>query len=456
MSKGVSIHIGLNRVDPAAYNGWAGTLTGCENDARAMQKIADACGYTSRLFLNDQATSAAVCEAIGQTAQELASGDYFLLSYSGHGGQVDDCNGDEDDAQDETWVLYDRMLIDDELYSLWSQFAAGVRIFVLSDSCHSGTVLKDMFYKTLPHDALRSTFRGMPVTPRYRNMPVDAQQKAQAKNQDLYRTLQWIAGNTRDTPIGASVVLISGCQDNQLSMDGDVNGLFTQNLLQVWNSGAFQGDYPGFHSEITAKMPGSQTPNYYKAGTDSAEFEAGRPFDILAGASTQPADTTSASTSASTTTDTTAGTGTGTLRNPTVTGPTSSDKSTPPTFNVDLGGNPYYVFEIARAAALFDTPPDANNADYYGTWADMNQPARLTEPQFQIPKEAWDAISGNATLYFRVCTTSSEDAWNDFRVSEVGSVTVSDARSRAVPQPSMRPPVRRRHPRRGLGSPDLR
>jgi hypothetical protein len=86
----------------------------------------------------------------------------------------------------------------------------------------------------------------------------------------------------------------------------------------------------------------------------------------------------------------------------------------------------------------------------------MNQPARLTEPKFQIPQEGWDAISGNATLYFRVCTTSSEDSWNDFHVSEVGSITVSDARSRAIPHPSLRPPVRRRHPRRGLGHPDLR
>ena len=99
MAKGISLHIGLNRVDPAAYNGWAGTLAGCENDARSMKQIADACGYSSRIMLNDQATSAAVCEAIGQTAQDLAAGDYFLLSYSGHGGQVEDCNGDDRNHQ---------------------------------------------------------------------------------------------------------------------------------------------------------------------------------------------------------------------------------------------------------------------------------------------------------------------------------------------------------------------
>jgi hypothetical protein len=32
---------------------------------------------------------------------------------------------------------------------------------------------------------------------------------------------------------GGSILRISGCQDNQLSQDGEVNGLFTGELLQV-------------------------------------------------------------------------------------------------------------------------------------------------------------------------------------------------------------------------------
>src|SRR4051794_1288691 len=130
MAKGISLHVGLNRVDPAAYNNWDGALAGCENDARSMRDIADGCGYSSTLLLNDQATAAAVLDAIGQASRQLVQDDYLFLTFSGHGGQVEDTNGDEDDQQDETWVLYDRMLVDDELYSLWSQFAAGVRIFM--------------------------------------------------------------------------------------------------------------------------------------------------------------------------------------------------------------------------------------------------------------------------------------------------------------------------------------
>ena len=53
-----------------------------------------------------------------------------------------DVIGEEADKLDETWCLYDGQLIDDELYFELSKFAAGVRILVLSDSCHSGTVVR--------------------------------------------------------------------------------------------------------------------------------------------------------------------------------------------------------------------------------------------------------------------------------------------------------------------------
>lgn len=45
---------------------------------------------------------------------------------------------------DETWVLYDRQLVDDELYKIWSKFKPLVRILVFSDSCHNGTVTRDI------------------------------------------------------------------------------------------------------------------------------------------------------------------------------------------------------------------------------------------------------------------------------------------------------------------------
>jgi hypothetical protein len=47
MAKGYSLHIGLNRVNPAAYHGWNGALSGCVNDAIAMGNICRAQGFDS-------------------------------------------------------------------------------------------------------------------------------------------------------------------------------------------------------------------------------------------------------------------------------------------------------------------------------------------------------------------------------------------------------------------------
>ena len=76
-----------------------------------------------------------------------------------------------------------------------------------------------------------------------------------------------------------SVILISGCQDNQTSLDGDHNGAFTEQLLKVWSTGAFKGDYVKFHGTITAGMPSSQTPNLFPLG-DAATFLQQRPFTV--------------------------------------------------------------------------------------------------------------------------------------------------------------------------------
>jgi hypothetical protein len=40
MPQGISVHIGLNSVDPRQYEGWAGQLTACEADAKDMQALA--------------------------------------------------------------------------------------------------------------------------------------------------------------------------------------------------------------------------------------------------------------------------------------------------------------------------------------------------------------------------------------------------------------------------------
>ena len=267
MAHGISLHIGLNRVDPTHYQGWDGALNACEQDAKDMFAIAKKGGFVPQKLLTKAATTDAVTAVIGLAAKSLSAGDIFWLTYSGHGGQVPDTNGDEADGKDETWVLYDRMLVDDELYALWGQFKAGVRILVLSDSCHSGTVTK----------AVPAFIDGGPTL---RTIPIDVENRVYRAHQQAYDGVQARVKDAAAVKVRASVLLISGCMDNQYSADGDKNGLFTGTLKQVWASGKFAGTYRKFRDQIVAKMPSDQTPNYSFIGATNAAFQAQRPFTI--------------------------------------------------------------------------------------------------------------------------------------------------------------------------------
>jgi metacaspase-1 len=269
MAIGLSLHIGLNGVDPDQYEGWDGQLAACEADAKDMAALAKKCEFkSSTLLLTKAATADAVTTALRDAAKTLKSGDLFFLTYSGHGGQVKDTNGDEEkDRMDETWCCHDREFVDDELYALWGTFKSGVRIFVLSDSCHSGTVLRN----------IPAFVSG---GPRIRAMPTTVAAKVEKAHAKLYKKIQDAHPGAEKTKVGASVLLISGCMDNQTSSDGARNGLFTGTLRAVWNNSKFKGNYRKFRDTIVAKMPSDQTPNYYFVGAANAKFEAQDPWTI--------------------------------------------------------------------------------------------------------------------------------------------------------------------------------
>jgi hypothetical protein len=291
--KAMSLHLGLNAVDPASYAGWSGELTACEFDANDMAAIAKSRDMKPTVLPTKSATRAKVLTAMRAAAKKLKAGDLFFLTYSGHGGQVPDVTGEEDDKKDETWCLYDGQLIDDELYMELSEFAAGVRILVLSDSCHSGTVTR-----AAPPDPLMMAGEG-----RSKMMPPAVAMRTYREHQKFYDGIQKevaaaagkkditnpdsalanVAVSARLTVIekdcAASVILISGCQDNQTSMDGDHNGAFSEQLLRVWNHGTYMGTYAKFYATIKAAMSASQTPNLFTLGP-AAKFMAEQPFKV--------------------------------------------------------------------------------------------------------------------------------------------------------------------------------
>ena len=64
MATGLSVHIGVNVVDPDHYGGWSGPLNCCEADADVMHEIAEAQGFQSKILKTVEATRDAVADAV--------------------------------------------------------------------------------------------------------------------------------------------------------------------------------------------------------------------------------------------------------------------------------------------------------------------------------------------------------------------------------------------------------
>ena len=290
-ARGVSLHLGLNAVSAAAYEGWSGELNACEFDAKDMTSLARASGMTPTTLLTKAATRQKVLSAMRSAARQLKAGDFFFLTYSGHGGQVPDVSGEEKDKLDETWCLFDGQLIDDELYLELTRFAEGVRILVLSDSCHSGTVTRAQPVPPPPGSGKSKMMPpavAMRTYDKHKKFYDDLQKGVQRESKAVGRVdpdamLAHVTVSNRLTDIAAAskaaVLLISGCQDNQTSMDGDHNGAFTEALLKVWNLGKFKGNYTQFHATIKASMPHTQSPNLFALGP-AGDFAKQRPFTV--------------------------------------------------------------------------------------------------------------------------------------------------------------------------------
>jgi hypothetical protein len=233
--------------------------------------------------LTKDATRIHVIQAIKRAATSLQAGDIFMLYYSGHGGQLPDLNEDEEDALDETWCLYDGQLVDDELHACLADFAAGVRVLVLSDSCHSGTVSKMFFYMAaldspaLTTPSLDPSARSMSLV---KAMPPEVAPSVYEANKGFYDPiLKSMSHNSLDKA-KARIILISGCQDNQLSLAGPFNSAFTAQLKIVWNAGKFKGNYLEFCNSIKKRLPPTQSPNYYLVGPANRQFESEPVFTI--------------------------------------------------------------------------------------------------------------------------------------------------------------------------------
>ena len=188
------------------YVGSQYALNGCVNDVYKFRELLiTKYGYNSadiRLLTNKAATRANILAEFVRLLREAVAGDSLCFSFSGHGVYIRDRNGDEGDGQDELIVSADFYgIIDDEFKAIINRYLKpGVQLFALFDNCHSGTIL-DLKYQHL---------------------------KAGAPQLKVHN-------NTNET--AGQVVCISGCRDDQVSMDayleGKYNGAMTWALVET-------------------------------------------------------------------------------------------------------------------------------------------------------------------------------------------------------------------------------
>jgi hypothetical protein len=168
------------------------TLNGALNDVEVMRDLIvhrygfDPANVT--VLTDNQATREGILQALNSLASRAGPSDTVYIHYSGHGSQVEDLSGDEEDGLDETICPQDARtpdvpdITDDEIDEIVSKFRTP-RVFIVMDSCHSGTGLRSAtsnirvrsvprdertyLYKSGPKNVLTRAVVKLPQTERY-------------------------------------------------------------------------------------------------------------------------------------------------------------------------------------------------------------------------------------------------------------------------------------------------
>ena len=246
----VGINIGLLYVDKKAY-GTDASCPGCDHDAVALNRILRKCGFTTKLFLNNEATWYNIKTTLAKYASELESGDLLVITAAGHGGQVRDTNGDETDGLDETWLLYDKEVPDDEILETIKKFKSGVRIVLINDQCHS-------------EGNFRSFVRGV--------------QQAVSFGHWGKREGHPLVSEEGDGQVsvveesGPSLIQFAGCRENNVSYGSSTGGEWTSALVSAFNPELSWREW----FDKAARIPRKQAPQWVEYGPVTDAFRNGK------------------------------------------------------------------------------------------------------------------------------------------------------------------------------------
>ena len=252
--------IGINN-----YPGTHMDLQGCVNDANDWAAALAARGFKVAKLLDDQATKAAMVKAMNDLIGKASTGDSLVITFSGHGTYQPDTDGDEADGLDEALCPYDlqtkgEALIDDEIRQIFGARKSGVRIVLISDSCHSGTVTR-----------AAAAEKDADTRPRFMPMGNWLPAKLLPKDRAGKPATTMVAPAGTSPLLGAysnklGDLLLSGCKEgpNNYSYDarigGRYNGAFTSYALKALKGLKEGATYADWHKAIVKYLPSASYP----------------------------------------------------------------------------------------------------------------------------------------------------------------------------------------------------
>jgi hypothetical protein len=226
-------------------------LMGCVNDANDWAALLtehyDFPTADVRLMTDAEATKANVMAALGDLLAGATDGDVLVFTNSSHGSYMPDESGDEPDTYDETLCphdIEDSMILDDELRTAFADLPAGVRLTVISDSCHSGSTtrvaLSDIIPGTRTEDDRRIRFLNPALV---RDVKI-LQNPARAKPR-RYET--YPESDMKE-------LLLSGCTDEEVSYDASIDGAYHGAMTYHALKAIREADYQITYADLVARL----------------------------------------------------------------------------------------------------------------------------------------------------------------------------------------------------------
>lgn len=210
-------------------------LNGCVNDLIDLGVTLITMGvipptpFHLRILTDQRATKKNILRGLDWLLAGAKEGDLRIFSYSGHGTNVVDVDGDELDHVDEAICPHDYatagVITDDEFQDNFENISRGVNLEVILDSCFSGTGTREL-----------AAFGGLPeaeqMTIRYVDPPVDwgffIDQNPGLPKWGIMKPRISIKGDMiRDAVIAPNMnhVLWAASRDNQTAAEAPIGGV---------------------------------------------------------------------------------------------------------------------------------------------------------------------------------------------------------------------------------------